>query len=725
MTEALRSVYADIGLTADTSALDKADAAIDAVTAKLQRLVSGSGFSGSGIFEKLHTFVSRGGQVTADVMKAIGVEQDVQAGVGQRVLELHKASADEIEKQNALLQYQQSALGQVADAEKRRLAFQKERLDHEQGQRERATPAGQARAQDRLRMGAETARSDRAERRAWDASPAGQEAAALERIEAAADAARKPVTGLMDLLGRFQVRASTAIGQKLPMAFQRLSARIGIAKGDFATMGQVAAGATLGVLAVLHRGITSLFEFGSAFAATSEQLRETAREARVTSSELQALQYAGTVSGVGADRMTRSVTALGQRLRDANSHLAGSGSTVYLLRRLGISARDSSGQVRPTIDVLSDLSVAMEHVSSPRRRIRIAEALGLDRRTLDVLHTGAGGIQELMARTEALGGGVTPEATEAARRFTIAQENLKLATTSLKSAFFTQLAPALEWIVQKGALLFGWVSRMTRGSHYFQVALIALGVVGAAAGLAIVAAWLPVVAPFLAAAAGALALSLILDDLWGLIEGNNSAIGYLLEEMLGIEDATALVDDFREGWDFVAFAVDLVVTKIRELFRFSASGLRFMAEIQRNTVNGVARGLGLGDVFTEREGGQREEGPAPDPDAAGRARRALPRQSRVERTAERAKARSERAKAARPAPAPASTQVGLDGRVIGQTPAVARPTTVTHQHRHEGSRYSFQITGINAREIGTHVEATVRRLQQEQRDGAHPTETEG
>lgn len=731
MTEALRSVYADLGLSADVSPLLRADAAIDAVTAKLQRLVSGQGFSGTTLFDKLGAFVARGGQVTGALMDAMAADRDVQESTAKQVLNLHRAAVEELEKQNAALEHQASSAGQLVAAERQRLAFAKERLDHEQGQRARATPEGQRRAQDRFRMGAESARGDRAERRAWETSPEGQRAAALERVEAAADAARKPVTGLLDLLGRLQVRASTAIGQKLPQAFQKLSERVGIAKGDFAAMGQLAVGVTGSLLAMLHRGVSSAFEFASAFTETSEQLRETARQARVTSSELQGLQHAGTASGVGADRVTSSVTALGQKLRDANSHLAGSGSTVAMLRRLGIQARDSSGQVRPTVDILTDLSGALEHVSSPRRRIRIAESLGLDRRMLDILHTGTGGLQELMAEMEELGGGIQPEATEAAHRYALAQERLRVATTSLRSAFFTQLAPALEWVVQKGAKLAGWVSRMTRGSHFFQVGLVALAAVGVAAGAAVFAAWFPVVGPFLAAAAAGLVVAAVLDDIWGFLEGNNSALGYFLDELFGVGTAAEVVEDLAAAFEWVSDALRPVLALLRQavafLMRLQGNIVRSQVELVRTSVNGVARGLGMTDLLSENEGGA-HEAPPPDPEAASRAsraRRAMPRRTAMERRTAAAKSRSERAKASAPPPAaPSVVQLGLDGRPIGQTPAPARAATVTHQHRHEGNRTSIIINGGDLAAVRRTVVEAMTEAQRREADARHPTEAE-
>jgi hypothetical protein len=89
-----------------------------------------------------------------------------------------------------------------------------------------------------------------------------------------------------------------------------------------------------------------------------------------------------------------------------------------------------------------------------------------------------------------------PEATEASRRFGLAQNRMGVALNSLRSVLAVAVLPILTAFVNRIADLGGWVSRMVRGSNLLQVALGALGIAGAAAALMIVAAWAPIVAPF-------------------------------------------------------------------------------------------------------------------------------------------------------------------------------------------------------------------------------------
>ena len=533
-------------------------------------------------------------------------------------------------------------------------------------------------------------------------------------------AAAKPVEGLIGILTKLEKKTSTAIGQKLPAAFHRLAQRTGIAKGDFASMGQVLVGATGMVTATLGAGLAMASSFTSEFTQASEALRETARNARVTSSELQALQHAGAISGVGADRMTASITALGSKLRDANSHLAGSSGVVHTLRRMGISARDASGQVRPTIDILDDVAVAMEHISSPRRRVRVAEALGLDRRMLDVLHTGAGGIRALREEMASLGGGVTPEATEAARKFAQAQARMQVGLTSVRSVIFTALAPAMEGLVSKGAKALGWLARMTRGSHMARNVLVALGVAGAAAAAPLIAAWLPAAAPFLLAGAAGLVLALALDDVQNFLEGNNSLTGEMVTKLrqladgfIGVGNSARIIEWIKDDWQALSEKIERVNDFLARLP--GVAGAAFDALVPFG---------GLRHLWgNEVRGGGEAPAPAPaqPPQTPADARMArLNAELRGERFDERGR----------------PVQLGLDGQPVtvpapGSRPvsipatrSVAAPgtagggTTVTT--RVEGDRNVFHINGNDPAAMRRQVEQLLEQRERQRRERLSP-----
>jgi hypothetical protein len=291
--------------------------------------------------------------------------------------------------------------------------------------------------------------------------------------KAAADK-RKTFTGFLE--GK-RDDAAERMGESAARAIPPLRAlteRLGMTNTELGRfiMGATAAGGALAAL-----GLHAAFAFGREFAAGAEQLRDTARESRVTTSELQGLDHAAVQAGVGVERMRSGLHTFGEGLRTAERWGNGTTST---LRRLGITTRDAAGHIRPTTELLDEVAVAMERVENPYRRARVAQQLFGEsgRRMLDVLHTGPGGIRALREELEELGGGVTPEAVEASRQFTQAQERQGRAMDSLRSVLATSLLPALSWFMNLTARAAGELSKLTRGTHVADIALGALGGAG-------------------------------------------------------------------------------------------------------------------------------------------------------------------------------------------------------------------------------------------------------
>lgn len=513
MSEALRTMFAEIFFDADVSALDAADAAVLDTIKSVKKL---SGASDDASKKRI--------AADAKATKSAKVAATVQAQAA-----LAAAKAKETKATAAVRAA--PADGTAKEAAKADLA---------------AAKAETAAAQVRV-----------AEAKAAEVEAAASAAAATASADAAeATAAKAEGDGGKGI-------ESVAPIEHAKGSLEDLAQKAKDGKLSVSDLG--AAIAKLGSLAAVLKGVSMAFDFANAFSANSEALRETARESRVTSSELQEFQHAGAQSGVGAERMAAGVATLGESLRSASMHMGG-GGVGGTLRRLGVNLRDSGGQVRATGDVMDDLALAFERVPSPIHRARLATQLFGEsgRQMLDVLHSGPGGLRALRDEMEQLGGGVTPEATEAARQYTMAQERMGRAGDSLRSVLATGLLPVLTWLTTKAAELGGWWARLTRGTHLVEIGMIALGVVGAAVAAQLIIAFAPVLAPFLAVAAEVALLALVFDDLWTLVQGGDSAIGRLIDSMLGVGTSSQYAHELREEWEAVVEAISRAIAKVAE-----------------------------------------------------------------------------------------------------------------------------------------------------------------
>lgn len=365
---------------------------------------------------------------------------------------------------------------------------------------------------------------------------------ALEKGQQRVDAAASSVKNLaLSKLGeKLAARLNT-----LSPAFGRMAQKFGLGAGEMAGLAKVVTAASVATVASFTGMAVAAFHFANGFAAAAEELRDTARDLKLTTTELQEMRFAAAQSGVGVDRMA---SAMRKFRGDLNQAERWGNGTTSMLKRLGVQARDGSGHIRPMGDLMNDLAVALDRVPNPARRTRIAVRLFGEegRRMLDVLHSGPGGLAALRDELGELGGGVTPEAAEAARAYTLATNRLNVAQDSLRSVLAAQIIPALTWLVGKTvAVAVGFV-KLTRGTHVFEVALGAVAVVGTAAALAMIVAWAPVVAPFLLAAAAVAGVVLQVDDLITLFEGGDSTAGRFLDTLFGAGTAATQVRYLRE-----------------------------------------------------------------------------------------------------------------------------------------------------------------------------------
>jgi len=159
-----------------------------------------------------------------------------------------------------------------------------------------------------------------------------------------------------------------------------------------------------------------------------------------------------------------------------------------------------------------------------------------------------------------LGGGITDDGVAAADAYGDALGRWHVASQALQSGIATRLLPLLtrfsDWLT-RGIATF---SRMTRGTHTFEVAL---GVLGAVALTQVVPALLAIGAANVLAFAGLVAAVLVIDDLIALFRGGNSAIGQFIDRMMGVGTAKRWVTELQVVWDRVVDGFNLTIGDIR------------------------------------------------------------------------------------------------------------------------------------------------------------------
>jgi hypothetical protein len=219
-------------------------------------------------------------------------------------------------------------------------------------------------------------------------------------------------------------------------------------------------------------------------------------------------------------------------------------------RKLGVRAKDSSGQLRPFNDRLTDTVLGLNKIEDPARRAATAEklfgeaGLGFVRIALD----GADALEAQRQEFEDLfGSGGYEKFTEDSKKAAVANDRWRNATNALKSIIASALVPALTRVVVTIAKLTRGFAKLVSGTKIVQTSLIVLGTILAALALKVLIAFAPVILTFGLFAAAVAGAVLIIEDLYQLFTGGESLIGRWLKSYLGATKAKMLVESIREA----------------------------------------------------------------------------------------------------------------------------------------------------------------------------------
>mgnify|MGYP000863724210 CR=1 FL=1 len=242
---------------------------------------------------------------------------------------------------------------------------------------------------------------------------------------------------------------------------------------------------------------------------------------------------------------------------------------------LGIALEDSSGKARGTLDVLAELSGKLEGMSRQEALYNLRSMGIRDQETLELMLKGRQEFTRIMALQKA-SSIMTKESTELAGKYKDSQNKLKDEMSQFAGKIALKLLPALIWMKEKFASVYGFLNRHSPlvsaalvGIAGVITALLIPAAAGAAAALwAMLGPIIAIAAPLLIA--GAL-LVLMYDDIANFMEGNDSLMGDLLnssESLKAIYDylrdsMASLFELIAAGWDLASAGTGALVDKMR------------------------------------------------------------------------------------------------------------------------------------------------------------------
>lgn len=195
--------------------------------------------------------------------------------------------------------------------------------------------------------------------------------------------------------------------------------------------------AAIGAASVAAAGAVVAFVAG--VADKLDAVGDSADRIGTTVDELMRLQYAATLSGSSAEAATATMENLG---RIAGEAAQGIGRGAKVFADLGLSAKDASGNLKPTTQLLGEVGEKIKDLSRGEQ-MAVLGKLGIDPTMIGAI---TGGMQELGAEFDALysaAGVDLNQAAEASGLFNDALDRLRMTFDAVKTAVAVKFMPQI------------------------------------------------------------------------------------------------------------------------------------------------------------------------------------------------------------------------------------------------------------------------------------------
>lgn len=263
----------------------------------------------------------------------------------------------------------------------------------------------------------------------------------------------------------------------------------------------------------------------------------------LSTDSLQAWQYAAQLASADAEDFVAGLRKLNLALAGGKS---GDGTGAAFFKKLKIETRDASGNLKTLDDLLPEIADAFTGFDSKTEAAAAAAQIfgKAGAKLAPLLMRGAEGVAALKAEFAELGGGLSPEAIQAASDYKDAITRANVALQGLKGLLVVSVLPALAsgvaWLTKAGARTKAWLGETTA---------IETAIKGVAVAAAVTLA--TALAPYLLPGLKFLALFLAVDDFIAFVQGKDSVIGAILNGWFG-PDVTANIRAFFQGIGTIA-----------------------------------------------------------------------------------------------------------------------------------------------------------------------------
>lgn len=334
--------------------------------------------------------------------------------------------------------------------------------------------------------------------------------------------------------------------------------------------GTIAAGAAMGAAytALAQKALGFAKSAFGAFSSVASEVRKMQALLGGSAEDMSRLRFAGEAVGVSFDTITRSMSLLAPHLMKNDK----------AFQALGISAKDSAGNMKPSTQILGEISDKLNTLGPGLERTAAARALfGRGFAEMNpLLRLGSERMKELAHESDQLGLTLSQKDLQAAREFKLAMHGVHAGVQGLTVALGRAFTPVLITVANmlKGAVV-GFRNLMNSSSPIAGI------IKGIAAGLTVLVGALAAVAVATKLWAGAQAIlnsELLASPTTWIVVGIIALIAAVI----------ALVKNFAIAGKIIVAAFEFIGNAAGKVISFMVEGWRHVGDVILNVAGGIA-----------------------------------------------------------------------------------------------------------------------------------------
>lgn len=270
----------------------------------------------------------------------------------------------------------------------------------------------------------------------------GRTQTAIEDMDGALDnvsGSTETASGGMESLGDVLDTVADKLGIKLPDGISKFTGGLGKIPASTAA----AAAGIAAVVAIVIKLEKKLMDVTKETAAAAKELEALSLQTGVSTTDLQAFQYAEDFIGVSSDQLADSLKDLTTKMSDAAN---GNEETAAKFDQLGVSIYDAQGNLRSSYDVFLDVIDGLGEMSNQAERDALAMSLINEsaQQLNPLIEQGSGSLKKYAAEAENVGYILSNDQLKALTAVDDAQNRLLKSQEAVSKQISAEYAPYMS-----------------------------------------------------------------------------------------------------------------------------------------------------------------------------------------------------------------------------------------------------------------------------------------